>query len=211
MYSWRSTSASCLCLFVCLQVLVGCVDDAALHVPYRPKVFAPKKQPALQGTQLANVVPFLVRRGRDPFLSKSYHQSWSDDKAKIPSPIRTRTQVSCVGHQVLIKYELDALRLKAVITGVAAPFAMIETPDGVGHVVRVGMRIGKSCAQVSRVLSSGLLLKWVRRNVGLTRDRQVQLMRLEQKKTKRQVSGQMSVGGRVYRLGPKGGVLRAKR
>jgi type IV pilus assembly protein PilP len=58
--------------------------------------------------------------------------------------------------EILCQWDLDQLSLVAVVTGEANPFAMVEDPQGRGHIVRRGQRIGKQGGKVSQILRDSL-------------------------------------------------------
>lgn len=69
------------------------------------------------------------------------------------------------------RYEIDQLRLVAVVTGLEDPVAMVETPTGVGYAVRRGACIGKNGGSVATVRSGEIVVaEWAVRADG-TRDR----------------------------------------
>src|SRR5450432_2948648 len=49
----------------------------------------------------------------------------------------------------LCKWEIDQLKLVAVVTGTGNPVAMVEDPDGVGHLVRVNTEVGRRAGRVT--------------------------------------------------------------
>ncbi len=49
------------------------------------------------------------------------------------------------------KFELDQYRLTGLVTGTSQPQAMVEDPDGMGHVLRVGARLGKNGGRITRI------------------------------------------------------------
>lgn len=51
----------------------------------------------------------------------------------------------------LCKWEIDQLRLVAVVTGTGNPVAMVEDPDGVGHVIRQGTQVGRRNGKVTTI------------------------------------------------------------
>ncbi len=66
----------------------------------------------------------------------------------------------------------------AVVTGLADPVAMVETPAGVGYSVRSGMCIGKNGGTVAAVRSGELVVsEWAVRADG-TRDKSQTVLRL---------------------------------
>jgi len=58
----------------------------------------------------------------------------------------------------LCKWEIDQLRLVAVITGTGNPVAMVEDPDGVGHLVRVNTEVGKRSGRVTAIRRDQLVI-----------------------------------------------------
>lgn len=51
----------------------------------------------------------------------------------------------------LQKYELDQLKLVAVVSRIATPYAMVEDPSGKGHTLTRGTLIGKNWGQVAQI------------------------------------------------------------
>lgn len=69
------------------------------------------------------------------------------------------------------RFELEQLKLVAVITGLEDPVAMVQAPNGVGYTVRRGACIGKNGGQVIAVRSGEVVVsEWAIRADG-TRDR----------------------------------------
>ncbi|MBI4821592.1 MAG: pilus assembly protein PilP [Deltaproteobacteria bacterium] len=60
---------------------------------------------------------------------------------------------------VLQRFELDQLRLTAVVSGIAQPYAMVEDPDGLGHTVTRGVLIGKNWGRVQSIYESCVTVK----------------------------------------------------
>jgi type IV pilus assembly protein PilP len=60
------------------------------------------------------------------------------------------------------KYELDQMKLVAVITGISDPLAMVELPTGVGFTVRRGACIGRNGGTVSSIRTGEVVVsEWV--------------------------------------------------
>lgn len=55
-------------------------------------------------------------------------------------------------------FEVDQYHLTGLITGISQPKAMVEDPDGRGHVVHIGSRVGKNGGLVSQIAPHGLLI-----------------------------------------------------
>jgi type IV pilus assembly protein PilP len=69
------------------------------------------------------------------------------------------------------RYELEQLKLVAVITGLEDPVAMVQAPNGTGYTVRRGSCIGKNGGVVAAVRTGEVVVaEWVTRADG-TRDR----------------------------------------
>ncbi|NMB76949.1 MAG: pilus assembly protein PilP [Myxococcales bacterium] len=77
---------------------------------------------------------------RDPF--RSQYKTLTPEKAKT-----SELSATCP----LCKFELDQLKLVAIISGMAQPSAMVEDPTGKGWVIRIGTRIGKNAGRVFRI------------------------------------------------------------
>jgi len=76
------------------------------------------------------------------------------------------------------KFEIDQLRLVAVVTGLEDPVAMVEAPNGVGYAVRRGACMGKNGGVVSAVRSGEVVVnEWAVRADG-SRDRTQTVLRL---------------------------------
>jgi type IV pilus assembly protein PilP len=69
------------------------------------------------------------------------------------------------------RFELEQLKLVAVVTGLEDPVAMVQAPSGVGYAVRRGACIGKNGGTVLAVRTGEVVVaEWVIRADG-TRDR----------------------------------------
>ena len=76
------------------------------------------------------------------------------------------------------RFELEQLRLVAVVTGLEDPVAMVEAPSGVGYSVRRGACVGKNGGVVAAVRSGEVVVsEWAVRADG-TRDRTQTVLRL---------------------------------
>lgn len=59
----------------------------------------------------------------------------------------------------LQKFEIDQLKLVAVVTGRATPFAMVEDPGGKGHTITRGTLIGRNWGRVSGIVNDCVQVK----------------------------------------------------
>jgi type IV pilus assembly protein PilP len=56
------------------------------------------------------------------------------------------------------RFEIDQLRLVAIITGLADPLAMVEAPNGVGYTLRKGACVGKNGGIVTSIRSDEVVV-----------------------------------------------------
>jgi type IV pilus assembly protein PilP len=111
---------------------------------------------------------------------------WAYTSVGKRDPFRSfLAEISTAGNSVrarcttpLGRFELDQLKLVAVVTGLEDPVAMVEAPTGVGYAVRRGACIGKNGGAVAAVRSGELVVtEWAMRADG-TRDRTQTVLRL---------------------------------
>lgn len=58
----------------------------------------------------------------------------------------------------LQRYEVDQYQLVGIIWGVERPRALVQDPEGVGHVMEVGTYIGKNWGKVTRINSAEVVV-----------------------------------------------------
>jgi type IV pilus assembly protein PilP len=58
----------------------------------------------------------------------------------------------------LCKWELEQLKLVAVISGISNPMAMVEDPNGRGYIVRRGTFVGKRNGKVTQIRSGEVVV-----------------------------------------------------
>ncbi len=108
---------------------------------------------------------------RDPF------KSFLGDLGASIGAVTTRCSTP------LGRFELDQLRLVAVITGLADPLAMVEAPTGVGYSVRKGACIGKNGGVVATIRTGEVVVtEWAMRADG-TREKTETALRLPKDKS----------------------------
>jgi type IV pilus assembly protein PilP len=102
---------------------------------------------------------------RDPF--RSY-------LAELDAPSQAASRCATP----LGRFDVEQLRLVAVVTGLEDPVAMVEGPNGVGYSLRRGACIGKNGGVISAVRSGEVVVsEWAIRADG-TRDRTQTVIRL---------------------------------
>jgi len=76
------------------------------------------------------------------------------------------------------RFELEQLKLVAVVTGLADPVAMLEAPNGVGYAVRRGACLGKNGGVVATIRTGEVMVsEWAIKADG-TRDKTQTVLRL---------------------------------
>lgn len=80
---------------------------------------------------------------RDPFRSfLAVDLPGQDDTPKTP----------------LQKYEIDQYQLVGIVWGVERPRALVQDPEGVGHVMEIGTYIGKNWGKVTQITEKEILV-----------------------------------------------------
>jgi hypothetical protein len=94
-----------------------------------------------------------------PGNSDPFHNNLESFVTRPPPPDKGGSIMSCL----LTKYNLEELKLAAIILGsgdMTASRVMLIDPTGVGHTIKRGDRLGKSCALVQRILSDRVLFEF---------------------------------------------------
>jgi type IV pilus assembly protein PilP len=141
---------SILCLTALLALgLTACGDDPApannpAQGPIAPK--APKAPVAEEAVDpLADMAPSYSYNPigkRDPF--RSFFKGQDDGTIVNPTPLQ--------------RFEVDQYVLVGVVWGVSSPKAMVQDPEGTGHVVQAGTYIGKNWGKVSAITSTSVVI-----------------------------------------------------
>ena len=142
---------------------------------------APKAAPAAAKPAVGSVAPaapapeaevaYSSVGKRDPF------KSFLGDLRASTGAVVTRCNTP------LGRFELDQLRLVAVITGLADPLAMVEAPTGVGYAIRKGACIGKNGGVVATIRTGEVVVtEWAMRAVG-TREKTETALRLHKEQS----------------------------
>jgi type IV pilus assembly protein PilP len=162
-----------------LAVLAGAVLVAGTACGSKPKNAAPARAAVPAAAPAAEAPPaeapaepkqpewsYSSVGKRDPF------RSFLAELDKETGSLATRCATP------LGRFELEQLRLVAVVTGLEDPVAMVEAPTGVGYSVRRGACIGKNGGTVAAVRTGELVVsEWATRADG-SRDRTQTILRL---------------------------------
>lgn len=84
----------------------------------------------------------------------------------------------------LQRFELDKLKLVAVVVGTATPMAMVQDPSGKGHTVKIGTLIGKRFGQVKHIRRGEIVVQEEFRDFTGKRIPVLKPLKLEQDVTK---------------------------
>lgn len=119
---------------------------------------------------------------RDPF------RSFLDDAAvKV---VDTSASSSRCGP--ICQWEIDQLKLVAVVSGVASPLAMVEDPDGRGYLIRRGAFIGKRSGKVSDIRRDTVVVtELIRRRDGALIPAKTEILLRERRKAGARVRDDM--------------------
>lgn len=134
--------------------LVGCGEDA----PPRPAA-APKRAQAETPKEKAAETPVVAA----PTYVYNYNPVGKRDPFRSPVEDMVR-EAPQAGQQVsacnepLCQWDIDQLRLVAVVTGDANPMAMVEDPMGRGHIVRRNTRLGRAGGKVTQILRDEVII-----------------------------------------------------
>jgi type IV pilus assembly protein PilP len=153
---------------------LACGDSKPVRKPSPP---APTAAPAAAAAPGAP--------GADADAKKPAAPEWSYTSAGKRDPFRNvladleRGQASLATRCAtpLGRFEIEQLKVVAVVTGLEDPVAMVEAPNGVGYSVRRGACIGKNGGVVASIRSGEVVVsEWAVRADG-TRDRTQTVLR----------------------------------
>jgi type IV pilus assembly protein PilP len=98
----------------------------------------------------------------EPLLEYAYSPVGKRDpfRSVLDETGRHRPEDSSVNSNCgpLCKWEIEQLKLVAVISGISNPLAMVEDPAGKGHIVRRGTFIGKRNGKVTQIRSGEVVV-----------------------------------------------------
>ncbi|WP_204816988.1 pilus assembly protein PilP [Corallococcus macrosporus] len=130
-----------------LALALGACDDAP-SAP--PKAAKPKAAAAAPVT----AAPVEAPVQQVPAVTYTYNPVGKRDPFRSPiedlGPVNANPVASC--HEPLCAFDLDQLKLVAVVTGDSSPMAMVEDPAGRGHIVRRNTRMGRQGGKVTQIL-----------------------------------------------------------
>ncbi len=133
--------------------LAGCGEDAPPPAPAKAapaKTAEPQKDKAAEASVATTTYVYNYNPvgKRDPFRSPI-----EDMVRETPQP---GLPVAC--NEPLCQWDIDQLKLVAVVTGDANPLAMVEDPLGRGHIVRRNTRMGRQGGKVTQILRDEVIV-----------------------------------------------------
>jgi type IV pilus assembly protein PilP len=156
-----------------LLAVLALLASAGLACGDKPKAPPPAKAPAAAAAAAATAA---AAAGE---AKKPAEPEWSYSSVGRRDPFRSFLAEGRGGKNIGIspcstplgRFELEQLKLVAVITGLEDPVAMVQAPSGVGYAVRRGACIGKNGGTVAAVRTGEIVVaEWAIRADG-TRDR----------------------------------------
>jgi type IV pilus assembly protein PilP len=137
-----------LTLALPVLLLAACGDDAppppapAPAAPVPPPAKAKSVTPGTPGEAGTDDYVYNPIGKRDPF--RTFITAPEEEQIRSPTPLQ--------------RYEIDQYTLTGVVWGTQNPRAMVEDPEGVGHVVEIGTYIGKNWGKVTEITSNKILI-----------------------------------------------------
>ncbi len=132
--------------------LAGCGDE------YEPPPAAVPARPQAAATTTTAT----AAAAAGPTYIYSYNPVGKRDPFRSPvDEIKTDTTQSGVAqscNEPLCQWDIDQLKLVAVVTGDANPLAMVEDPVGRGHIVRRNTRMGRQGGKVTQILRTEVVV-----------------------------------------------------
>jgi len=165
--NWKGILRASACLGLLLG-LTACEDEPAAPPPSNA---SKGLQILTQGSATPPAAPTAPAAPKTPAPAGDGEDG--DDVAEIAyaySPIGKRDPFRSLFDQLqreegsqqlteLQKFELDQLRLVAIVSRIATPYAMVEDPEGKGHTLTRGTLIGKNWGRVAEINPECVVIK----------------------------------------------------
>ena len=137
-------------------VVLGACDDSSASRPIpraAPSAPTAKPSPAPVATDAG-----VAREPNAAAFVYQYNPLGKRDPFRTPEELRhaATAEGSAPCKEILCQWDLSQLKLKAVVTGDANPFAMLEDPQGAGHIVRRNTRVGRQGGRVTQILRDSI-------------------------------------------------------
>ena len=161
----RRRSLALVVIGACALAACGDEEEAVVAPPKREAPAIVEAPPIDAKAAEALAYTYNAVNRRDPF--KTYF-----DELAVELPNDTPTTE-------LQRFDLDKLKLVAVVVGTATPMAMLEDPNGRGHTVRIGTLVGKRFGQVKHIRRGELVVQEEFRDFTGKRIPQLKQMKLD--------------------------------
>jgi type IV pilus assembly protein PilP len=159
---------------------------AALACSGSPKPAPPPANPPVPAAPVAAAAAAIAEAPSPAATPDGAAPEWSYSSAGKRDPFRSylrelEAPASSVASRCstpLGRFDVEQLRLVAIVTGLEDPVAMVEAPNGIGYSLRRGACVGKNGGVVSAVRSGEVVVsEWAIRADG-ARDKTETVMRL---------------------------------
>ncbi len=134
-----------------LLVLPACGDDGAAPT-------APSSRPTAEAAPVADILTVASAVEEEAGEKFTYNMIGKRD------PFRSFISIEVVRGDTdsplgpLQLHEIDQYQLAGVVWNMDAPKALIEDPEGVGHVVELGTLVGKNWGRITQIKPSELII-----------------------------------------------------
>lgn len=168
------------------RLLIATIALASLAACGKKSAPPAAQRPAAQATAGAPAAPAAAAPAEAPAAEKKAGDEWAYSSVGKRDPFRSflaelQQQGGALATRCatpLGKFELEQLKLRAVIVGLEDPVAMVEAPNGTGYTVRRGACIGKNGGIVAAVRSGEVVVtEWAVRADG-TKEKTQTVLRL---------------------------------
>jgi type IV pilus assembly protein PilP len=135
--------------------LAACDDGGGSARPLPP--MKPAARAPAAGVPAAAAEATAVRPASGTDYVYAYNPLGKRDPFRSPEELkRAAGAEGAPCKELLCQWDLEQLALKAVVTGDANPFAMLEDPQGRGHIVRRNSRVGRQGGKVTQILRDSI-------------------------------------------------------
>jgi type IV pilus assembly protein PilP len=136
-----------------IAALAACSDPMPVtEVTPPPRSEVPVKKAAAAPAANAAPTDEAAPTGYSPVGKRDPFRSYLLDMRQAVAEAETRKR------QATESFELDQYRLTGLVTGTSQPVAMVEDPEGTGHALHIGARIGKNGGRVTRITDTGIII-----------------------------------------------------
>jgi type IV pilus assembly protein PilP len=130
------------------SVVIGACNDAP--PPSAPKPAPPPPPAAATDKPLEEEESPEIAYAYSPIGKRDPFRSIFEEVEK-PKEGEPRTELQM--------FEVDQLKLVAIVTGRASPYAMVEDPNGKGHTLTRGTLIGKNWGRIAQINPDCVVIK----------------------------------------------------